>query len=241
MKPKKNTPMTLREKIDGKFFLPRREKNEFKRENILVMVLVAAAIAFVAAYASSAQFLSVRKAVLWYYFLVCGAIPLLWMKFEGHKPKELGITLSHWHAEPVRTDVLITGLLSLMFAATVWRFGLNLSMSEVLGMRGSIAASIAFAVLINAPMEEIFWRGFILRNLERVFRPMPALLFHSLLFAGYHIGWSFFRDPVILALIFLASLIFGYLYQKTGSLLEPWIVHCIINVFGVIGIMGIHL
>jgi membrane protease YdiL (CAAX protease family) len=78
---------------------------------------------------------------------------------------------------------------------------------------------IAIAV-IGAPLvEELFFRGLLLRGLERRFGTTPALLVSSVVFAGVHLqGLQF---PAL----FLFGLLAGWLTVRSGRLGPAWAAH----------------
>lgn len=75
--------------------------------------------------------------------------------------------------------------------------------------------------------EELFFRGIIQRNAENMFGRVFGLLYVSLLFACFHIGW---RSPLDLVFVFGASMFFGYMFQKTGSIFGITLSHGITNI-----------
>ena len=74
--------------------------------------------------------------------------------------------------------------------------------------------------VVGAPLiEELFFRGFLLRGLERRIGATPALLVSSLIFAGVHLqGLQF---PAL----FLFGLLAGWLTQRSGRLGPAWAAH----------------
>lgn len=82
-------------------------------------------------------------------------------------------------------------------------------------------------------MEEAFWRGFVQEQLRRFFRPLGpaspllAILVTSLFFALTHYFWV--PHLPFLGLIFLASLIYGALYQITRAIEGSILCHFLLN------------
>jgi CAAX prenyl protease-like protein len=89
-------------------------------------------------------------------------------------------------------------------------------------------ARIAGAVLVVPIMEELFWRSFVMRWIDRVdfMRMSPlavstkALLLSSLIFGIEHSLW--FAGLV-------AGLAYGWLYTRRGNLWSPIIAHAVTN------------
>lgn len=86
------------------------------------------------------------------------------------------------------------------------------------------------SVCIVAPIfEELFFRGFILKGmLNNQIKPQKAILISALIFGGIHM----FPWQVISG--FLAGIVLGLTFYKTGSLLTCTILHCINNIIGFI-------
>lgn len=87
---------------------------------------------------------------------------------------------------------------------------------------------ISFAV-IGAPVaEEIIFRGMVQTSLGQTIgwqRRWTSIVLASVLFSLIHFGvpWQ------SLVALFLISLVFGYLYERTGSLLTPIVAHVVFN------------
>lgn len=88
--------------------------------------------------------------------------------------------------------------------------------------------------------EEVFYRGYLQRNLRRRFGPLPSIGAASLVFATRHytqvlIVWPHvdWRPATIwVAGAFIVSLALGALYEKSGSLWPPIVCHYLFNVLG---------
>jgi len=74
--------------------------------------------------------------------------------------------------------------------------------------------------------EELLFRGLIQRNLTQLFGWKWGLVGSSLLFSIMHLTW---RSIPELFFVFLAGLVFGYFYIRTGSLLTSIMIHGINN------------
>lgn len=70
-------------------------------------------------------------------------------------------------------------------------------------------------VLVAAPGEELFWRGFIQKRLVRYFNPMVSILTASILYASVHIYSGSF---LLVLAAFLSGLVWGYLYYLKKSM-----------------------
>ena len=76
--------------------------------------------------------------------------------------------------------------------------------------------------------EELLFRGLVQSDLTKVFGWKWGIVLASVLFAVMHLTW---RSIPELGFVFLASLLFGYLYYRTKSLVAPIAMHGIGNVF----------
>ncbi len=94
----------------------------------------------------------------------------------------------------------------------------------------------AVQLVVVALPEELFFRGFLLHELERAFPPKRriwgggigwALILTSALFALIHIPKD--GDPRALA-TFFPALLFGWMRSATGSILAPTLVHAGSNI-----------
>ncbi|GKV68884.1 hypothetical protein NCCP2716_13820 [Sporosarcina sp. NCCP-2716] len=92
---------------------------------------------------------------------------------------------------------------------------------------GSVA-SIAVFMLAASLFEELLFRG-LLQNLLSLWtgNAWSAILLTTVVFVCFHV--QYFRKPVMLVTISLPSVVFGWLYVKTGNLLVPTVVHFTMN------------
>lgn len=80
------------------------------------------------------------------------------------------------------------------------------------------------AIGLLAPLaEEIVFRGAILRTLLTTARPMAAIIISALLFALVHM------NPAQMPYAFIAGLLLGWMYWRTGSILPGMAYHCANN------------
>ena len=70
-------------------------------------------------------------------------------------------------------------------------------------------------VLVAAPGEELFWRGFIQKRLLKNFTPTVSILTASILYASVHIYSGSF---LLVLAAFLSGLVWGYLYFLKRSM-----------------------
>jgi len=91
---------------------------------------------------------------------------------------------------------------------------------------------IPLVFLLNAPGEELLFRGVIQGRLRERFAAWPAVLLATAAFAPLHIV-ALVGSPAAAAmtvtLISIPSVAFGYAYERTGNLLVPILMHALFN------------
>lgn len=120
--------------------------------------------------------------------------------------------------------VLIAVLLfNVVYVAVVNQLGIDLLQPPELPFEefGSLALAISgFLVVLAGPFaEEVFFRGFVQSGLVRLWGPVAGLLVSAAIFSIAHASVS------ILIPIFVAGLLIGWLYIRTGSLWGCVLVH----------------
>jgi membrane protease YdiL (CAAX protease family) len=163
-----------------------------------------------------------------YWFPVI-AIPLFASSFtlariQKIKRKELGLTWGNLTRGNILVQLVIasTGIL------------LGFIEYEILGVKPLIysfdPSMIIFAGIIliisTGFAEELIFRGILQNNVQKVFGPAFALLYVSLLFTSLHTGWKSSADMVF---VFLVSLFYGFMFQRTKSLYGITLSHGISN------------
>jgi membrane protease YdiL (CAAX protease family) len=102
-------------------------------------------------------------------------------------------------------------------------------------------------VLIISPFQEFFFRGLIQSSLSPKLGDWSALLLANVAFTAWH-----YLSPIVdiapfpLATVpgftstFLAGLIYGYVFMRSGSIIAPWLGHAISGItFIVLGAMDL--
>lgn len=98
-----------------------------------------------------------------------------------------------------------------------------------------VGLSIFYAVC-HSLLEEYYWRWFVFARLSRLMPLAAAILISSMGFMAHHVillGMYFGYDSM-LTWIFSISVAVGgavwaWLYQRSGSLLGPWLSHCLVD------------
>lgn len=91
---------------------------------------------------------------------------------------------------------------------------------------------IPLVFLLNAPGEELLFRGVIQGRLRERFTAWPAILLTTGAFAPLHL-LALVGSPVAAAMtitiISIPSIVFGYAYERTENLIVPILMHALFN------------
>ena len=88
-----------------------------------------------------------------------------------------------------------------------------------------VPGAILFAV-VNAALEEAAYRGVVLEALEMALGPgAAAVALQAVAFGALHFHGGFPRGALGVGLAFVYGLVLGWLRQKAGGLLAPWVTH----------------
>jgi len=156
-------------------------------------------------------------------------IPLLFSWLTGMPLRNFGLVITH----PLR-DLLVAIPLSLATFVVAAAFAAYLSRRsgrQFVPTKPDLLVQSAYYLLLNAPIEELFFRGFLQGSLARWWNaPVLALLVVTVVFGGYHFldrwGWR----PVAGATAAGLTLGLIYLLQPSPpSLLAPVLVHAAIT------------
>ncbi|SEW05892.1 CPBP family intramembrane glutamic endopeptidase [Halobacterium jilantaiense] len=103
---------------------------------------------------------------------------------------------------------------------------------------GIIPYLVVLQFLLVGPGEELLFRGIIQGSLREHFDAWPAILLTSMVFAPIHIT-ALSGGPAAVAttigILFVPSIVFGYLYEKTDNIVVPALTHGLYNatLFGI--------
>lgn len=96
-----------------------------------------------------------------------------------------------------------------------------------------LLALAALSVVLIAPAEELLFRGAIQGRLRTRFGPVPSIVGSSLLFGSIHLAnYTGALVPVVGGALLISAVgaILGALYERTGNLAVPVLVHATYNV-----------
>jgi membrane protease YdiL (CAAX protease family) len=148
--------------------------------------------------------------------------------------------------------IVLAFLLQLAFRLIVRAADLPGLFEAVFGVAGArlkqppelVAKSyLLFIVAWAGAGEEVFYRGYLQTRLSARLGPVAGLVGASSLFAARHYTQVLLAWPHILwgsatiwvAATFIVGLGFGWLYQRSGSLVPPILCHYLFNILGFLG------
>ena len=95
-----------------------------------------------------------------------------------------------------------------------------------------------YNLLVQAFGEELFFRGFILKELLNRIREYAAITISALFFGVIHLPLLIIIPGLVSAFFVINSvlvgIIFAYIFVKRGSLIPSWVAHTIANTFALI-------
>jgi membrane protease YdiL (CAAX protease family) len=95
-----------------------------------------------------------------------------------------------------------------------------------------VPAMILVMFLVVGPMEELLYRGIVQNRLRERFSAAPAIAIASAIFAVVHVialAGSPSGMLVTVFILFFPATVFGAVYEYTGNLVIPWLLHSIHN------------
>jgi uncharacterized protein len=175
------------------------------------------------------------------YVLFTSSLPWFFIKQVYLVPAVYSVILllCFWHIYELEIPLEAVGLVQ-KFARKEIAIGILLAIPlgtlEYLILRPTPAApefllsvffrDLTYMTLFVGIGEELLFRGIIQTELQKVFSPKVGLFLASALFGVMHLTW---RSVPELFFTFLAGLILGYLYNKTGNLTAPIVLHGVNN------------
>ncbi|NLT12683.1 MAG: CPBP family intramembrane metalloprotease [Clostridiaceae bacterium] len=148
---------------------------------------------------------------------------------------------------PTFSILILVGILAAPLATA---FNVEGIISEIRSRTNANAYQLIVVALyipiVNAVIEEIFFRGFILRRLKNRLSYNNASLISAVIFSLYHL--VFFRNwfhPLLLALalcgLFCVGLVLNWITERCDSLLPAWTIHGLMNLSTFIVAMPFYL
>ncbi len=98
-------------------------------------------------------------------------------------------------------------------------------------------AFAAFLSVVHSLLEEYYYRWFVFGQMRRRLPLWPSIILSSLAFAAHHVlvlaqffGWASALTWLGVAAVAAGGAYWAWLYERTGSLLGPWISHLLVDV-----------
>jgi len=93
-----------------------------------------------------------------------------------------------------------------------------------------------FYSLVHSLLEEYYWRWFVFGQLRRGMAPGRAIAISSVGFMAHHVlvlgkffGFDHWATWVFSSCVAVGGAVWAWLYQRTGSLLGPWLSHLLVD------------
>lgn len=100
---------------------------------------------------------------------------------------------------------------------------------------------VAFMFLVVGPCEEILFRGIVQNRLRERLPAIPSILIASFVFAIVHIvaltGGDIAAMATTIFILFVPAIVFGVVYEYTGNLVVPSLLHGLYNTIVVIVVL----
>ncbi len=98
-------------------------------------------------------------------------------------------------------------------------------------------AFAGFLSVVHSLLEEYYYRWFVFGQMRRLLPRWPSIAISSLAFAAHHalvlagfFGWASPLTWLGVAAVAVGGAYWAWLYERTGSLLGPWISHLLVDV-----------
>jgi len=162
-----------------------------------------------------------------------GGVALLYLRYRGVDLDYVGARL------PTGRELLFA------VAGYVGAFGAVIVIGTIVGLLGvetgtnqaaelgrqspeTLLLLVPASFLLIGPGEELLYRGVVQNRLRETFPPVPGIVLASAIFAAIHFvaltGGASAR-LVTVGILFFPSLVFGTLYELTGNITVPALVH----------------
>ncbi len=191
---------------------------------------------------------SIFLTFLLYHGMVCLLVPFLALRREA-KPEALG--LKGGNAKRSAVIGLGAGLVcaALVLVAGYYFADRLINGEKIAGLLSGWGLSapkhpafLIYFVAFNSLVEELFWRGYLWHEYNKVYRPLSVSLFISFFFIQYHILTVSLLFPpgavlLFIPLIFAASLGWCYLRHKLGNVHAVVVSHLLADA----GVIAVYL
>lgn len=176
--------------------------------------------------------------------LLAGSLLIGWKCFQHGLVRGMGLSGRHWFCDGLRgvVGLLIVypacnGIYHVVTSIFLWLHLPNAEhpMLDALSLGLPWKVAIAAATTVIGPVtEEMFFRGLLQSMFRQYLRsPWWAIVCTSVLFSMAH-----FSVPASVVPLALLGAALGYLYERTGRLLAPIIVHVLFNAISIYTKLG---
>lgn len=143
------------------------------------------------------------------------------MKSQGLTKEHIGLI---WGNKAVQLIIALSGILLGIIEYII------LQPKPLIGVFNPVNLIFASLILIVSTglAEELLFRGILQKNAENVFGTILGLIYTALLFTALHIGWDSFYDLIF---VFSVAMFYGYIFQKTRSIIGITLSHGLSNSF----------
>ena len=210
--------------------------------NVLPMVLFLALLALCQFLTARGQAFPLRHAEFWIYpvqTILCGAL-LLWFRrcYEFHRLKNVVFTLVIALAV---FGIWIAPQYFLNFAPRAVGFDPTLLENNSATYWSTILFRFLRLVVVVPLVEEIFWRGFLLRFvIDEHFERVPFGKFNWLSFAVVTVAFTFSHSRSDWPAAFIAGALYNVVAYRTQSLASCVLAHAVTNLLLGLWIMQTH-
>lgn len=152
------------------------------------------------------------------YLLATVVILTIFLAFKDRMSlKELGLTNVSRGFVPYLLFTLVGVIAAILFASLFQKTQLP---------NWWMYSHLQWAFLPISFAQEFVYRAVFQTKLQKVMKPLTAIIITSLLYSGMHMLW---QDPLILLMAFFGGLAWGYLWYRYPNLLLITISHSILN------------
>ena len=141
--------------------------------------------------------------------------------------RELGVVIAGYVG-------IVVALIAISIAATLFLPdpAENQGAQQAIENPEIIPGMIVMMLLVVGPFEELLYRGVVQNRLRENFDVLPAIAIASAIFASVHVvalAGDLVGMLVTVTILFFPATIFGYVYEYTGNLVVPALLHGIHN------------
>lgn len=194
-------------------------------------------------------------------YTACKAVqfsfPIAWVALAGSSQRGPSRSAGRMVTAGALTGVAAVGLMGAVYLTLIHRGGLATEAAPRIASRISAmgAASPAryllmtlFISVAHSFLEEYYWRWFVFGRLRVRWGAPAAGAASSIAFAGHHVivlhafigpGRYWWMTLVLSAAVAAGGALWAWLYERSGSLVSPWISHTLVDL-GIFAI-GYHL